>query len=55
MIADPPVSDLKAKAEARRAKILAREAARLSAAKGEKVSERNCNWKIREGIMLDNG
>lgn len=35
--ADPPISDARAKAEARRAKILAREAARLTAAKGEKV------------------
>ena len=38
MIAEPPISDVRAKAEARRAKTLAREAARISAAKGEKVN-----------------
>lgn len=37
MIAESPISDARAKSEARRAKILAREAARLSAGKGEKV------------------
>lgn len=35
MIADAPISDAKAKSEARRAKILAREAARISASKNE--------------------
>lgn len=35
MIAEAPISDAKAKSEARRAKILAREAARISASKNE--------------------
>mmetsp|Transcript_28287 Transcript_28287/g.27124 ORF Transcript_28287/g.27124 Transcript_28287/m.27124 type:complete len:343 (+) Transcript_28287:64-1092(+) len=37
MIAEPPISDIRAKAEARRAKTLARERDRLKAAKGEKT------------------
>ena len=37
MIAEAPISDARAKSEARRAKILAREAARLSASKEIKV------------------
>jgi hypothetical protein len=39
MIAEPPISDIRAKAEARRAKTLARERDRLKAAKGEKVQQ----------------
>ena len=35
MIAESPISDARAKSEARRAKILAREAARIRAAKGD--------------------
>jgi hypothetical protein len=38
MIAEPPISDIRAKAEARRAKTLARERDRIAAAKGEKVN-----------------
>lgn len=50
MIAESPISDARAKSEARRAKILAREAARLSSSKGEKVRVRI--EKSKSGLMV---